>query len=232
MINQFIIAIDGLSSCGKSTVAKALARSLHGKYIDTGAMYRAVTYYFIANDISIVDPEIVRDSLEQINIDFELTEDDKTETILNGQHVENEIRSMIVNKKVSIISAISRVRRFLVQKQREIAQKGGVFVIDGRDIGSVVFPNAQLKFYMTAEEEIRAYRRHKELLAKGLKISIEEVQQNLNDRDEIDMNREDSPLVQTDDAIVIDTSYMDQDAVLLKMKTIAEERIEIINLHN
>ncbi len=205
------IAIDGHSSTGKSTVAKALARKLGYIYIDTGAMYRAVTLYALKN--KLIGPDFFHkqeliDSLDKMHIRFAFNPEKQTsETYLNGQNVEQEIRGMEVSQYVSQIAEIPEVRRKLVTMQREMARQKGV-VMDGRDIGSVVIPDAEVKIFMTADPEIRARRRYEELKAKGLQPDFKEVLANIKQRDHIDSTRADSPLIQTEDAILLDNSRL------------------------
>jgi cytidylate kinase len=208
---KLVIAIDGYSSCGKSTIAKDLAKVLNYIYIDTGAMYRAVTLYAMRNGIikdGKIDVEKLHDALPGIKVSFRKNpETGLNETYLNGENVEKEIRRMDVSSNVSLISAIKEVREYLVKLQREMAQQGGV-VMDGRDIGTVVLPDADLKIFMTAKPEVRAERRYKELQAKGENVSFEEIMKNLEERDHLDTTRKESPLRQADDAIVLDNSNM------------------------
>ncbi len=206
MSKGIVIAIDGYSGTGKSTTAKRVAAELGYIYVDTGAMYRAVTLAFIRGSVDISLPEKVQEALEGIKINFVLNEaTGDQETYLNDENVESEIRGIEVSDLVSEISAISAVRRQLVAQQRAMGEVGGV-VMDGRDIGTVVFPDADLKIFMTASDEIRAERRWEELLVQGKNVSKEEVLNNLRTRDKIDTSRADSPLRKADDAIVIDTS--------------------------
>ena len=226
-MNPIIIAIDGYSSTGKSTLAKALASVLGYTYIDTGAMYRAVALYALrcgyVND-SVIKVDQLVTKLPEINISFVLAEDLNSEICLNGEKVESEIRGMEVSNCVSQVSAIPQVREMLVAQQQLMGNKKAV-VMDGRDIGSVVFPNAELKLFMTASEDIRAQRRYHELIAKGSEVSIEEVKANLSKRDYIDSHRDTAPLIQTNDAIVLDNSHLSQkeqlDWVLEKVKQIS-----------
>ncbi len=209
-MNKIIIAIDGHSSCGKSTLAKQIAQALGYVYVDTGAMYRAVTLFAIRNNLiknGTPDKEALISSLNDIKLSFELNDDNLPEIVLNGENVEKQIRSMEVSGLVSPVSVISEVRRYLVQQQREIAKNKGV-VMDGRDIGTVVFPNAELKIFLTASPEVRAERRYKELIEKGTPASYEDVLANLQERDYIDSNRSDSPLKQADDAVLLDNSNL------------------------
>lgn len=208
MLNKgIIIAIDGWSSCGKSTLAKALAKKLNYAYIDTGAMYRACTYFFIKHQIDLKDEDAVEAALKNIQINFKSIEGINT-TFLNGKNVEQEIRSMEVSNLVSPVAELSVVRKFLVRQQQAMGQQKSV-VLDGRDIGTVVFPNAELKIFLTAEPEVRAKRRFEELKEKGIEITLSEVITNLQERDHIDSTRADSPLKQAEDAHLIDNTYMD-----------------------
>lgn len=209
MTKKINIAIDGYSSCGKGTLAKVLAKSLNYIFIDTGAMYRAVTYAMIQKGIELDNLVELEKLLPNLSITFKhIPEDDFYHTFLNGEDIENEIRSMAVSNLVSPVSKIQIVRDFLVKQQQEIGLNKGV-VMDGRDIGTVVFPNAELKIFMTAKAEIRAHRRLNELKENGnLSITYEEVLKNLNDRDYSDSNRSNSPLLKAEDAIVIDNSEL------------------------
>ena len=217
--SKITIAIDGLSSCGKSTVSKLLAKEFGYSYIDTGAMYRAVTLYFVKNKIDY-SSEIHPSVLNNIHIDFRNI-NGKNTTFLNGEDVESIIRTMEISKQVSPVSAIPEVRHFLVAKQQEMGEKGGV-VLDGRDIGTVVFPNAELKLFMTADPEVRAQRRLDELLEKGggVKVTLEEVKQNLLERDRIDSNREESPLRRASDAVIVDTTSLSIGQVIENIKAL------------
>jgi CMP/dCMP kinase len=205
-VKKIIIAIDGHSSCGKSTLAKALANRIGFAYIDSGAMYRAVTLFLLQNQIDPSNLQAVSKALEQISIHFEATQMGNR-TFLNGQDVEEEIRQMPVSEKVSEVSAVSAVRRAMVRQQQEMGRNKGI-VMDGRDIGTVVFPQAELKIFLTAEMEERARRRHRELSAKGWNVTLDEVRRNLTERDYIDSNRADSPLRQATDAVVIDNTHL------------------------
>ncbi len=207
-MKKIIIAIDGNSGCGKSTTAKAVAKALQYIYIDTGAMYRAVTLYFIRHGVDLNDEEQVAKALKDIHITFKYDpERGVNETYLNGENVEEEIRGMEVSSLVSPVSAIPMVRRKMVEQQRELGRDKGV-VMDGRDIGTVVFPDADLKIFMKADLKIRAERRKKELKEKGKKVNLENVVKNLEDRDHIDSNRADSPLKKAEGAYEIDTSHL------------------------
>lgn len=211
-----IVAVDGYSSTGKSTVAKLIAAKLGLTYIDTGAMYRAVTLAAMRGGLiadGVIDREKLREVLKGIKIGFKYNRIlDRYETYLNGEYVEEQIRGMEVSDRVSGIAALDFVREFLVDRQREMGREEDV-IMDGRDIGTVVFPQADVKFFMTASPEVRAQRRYRELQKKGVEVSYEEVEANVRKRDYIDSHREVSPLVQAEDAIVIDNGDM----------TIAEE---------
>ncbi len=217
------IAIDGFSSSGKSTIAKALAKALGYIFIDTGAMYRAVTLYFLDRQIPLDDPQAVSDALRQMQIRFERDAQGRQRTILNGRDVEDEIRSMRVARAVSQVAAIPAVRRAMVHQQREMARSKGV-VMDGRDIGTVVLPDAELKLFITARPEVRTQRRYRELLEKGLDITPEEVAENLAQRDYIDSHRKDSPLRQAKDAILLDTSDLSREEQVQKALQLVKNR--------
>ena len=219
-MEKIVIAIDGYSACGKSTTAKAVAQLLKYVYVDTGAMYRAVTVYFIDNYINITDPKQVSKALESIELEFERdTDGQDCEIFLNGINVATRIREMQVSEQVSQVSAISQVREKMVVQQRKMGKRKGV-VMDGRDIGTVVFPDAELKIFMKADLNVRAARRQAELLERGHLVNLDEIKQNLVHRDKIDTTRKVSPLKQSDDAYVIDTTHM----------TFSEQVEEIINL--
>ena len=225
-MNSIIIAIDGYSSTGKSTLARDLAKILGYRYIDSGAMYRAVTLYALRKGYiksKGVDKVLLLANISQIDISFVLGENTNSIICLNGDMVESEIRGMEVSKWVSEVSAISEVRNLMVAKQ-QLLGKGGGFVMDGRDIGSVVFPNAELKLFMTAQESIRAKRRYDELLLKGKNVTLEEVRKNISERDYIDSHRAVAPLIQTEDAIVLDNTNLTQEQqlkwVLKKLKNL------------
>lgn len=225
-MEKIIIAIDGNSGCGKSSTAKALARELQYIYIDTGAMYRAVTYFFIKNGIDLKNEQDVAGALNQIDVSFEYNiSTGKNETYLNGKNVEFQIRQMEVSNLVSPVSEISAVRRKLVEQQRRMGQQKGV-VMDGRDIGTVVFPQAELKIFMTASLEIRAERRQLELREKGTEVDIKEVIENLGSRDHIDSSREDSPLKKAEGAIEVDTSNLTFDEQVRQILVLAKELID------
>ena len=206
---SFNIAIDGFSSCGKSTIAKSIANKYGMRYIDTGAMYRAVTLYCMRKNIiknEIVDHDVLFNSLNDVLINFEFNSiTEKSETFLNGENVENVIRGIEVSNNVSIIAQIKQVREKLISWQKEIGKNKNV-VMDGRDIGTKVFPKAKLKLFITARVEIRAKRRYDELVKNGYKISLSQVLRNLNDRDTYDVSRKLNPLKQAKDAILLDNS--------------------------
>lgn len=218
---RIIIAVDGFSSCGKSTMAKALARNIGYIYIDSGAMYRAVTLYCLDHgliDGDTVDTDTLRSLMDDIQIDFRPdSETGMTHTFLNGIDVEREIRSMRVSDKVSPVSTIPFVRTAMVAAQQKMGERKGI-VMDGRDIGTTVFPHAELKIFVTASAETRAQRRVDELRAKGVDVDFDEVVANINKRDLIDQTRKESPLRKAEDAIELDNSHMtiaEQDAWLM-----------------
>ncbi len=217
------IAIDGYSSCGKSTLAKDIAKKLGYKYIDSGAMYRAATLYFLDANIDIQNHEAITQNLDQLDISFEY-QDGKAVTCLNGVNVEEQIRKMRVARAVSHLAIISSVRHKLVAQQQALGKDKGV-VMDGRDISTVVFPDAELKIFVTAEIDIRANRRYQELLAKGVETNLDDIRANLRDRDYIDSTRLDSPLSQADDAILLDNSNLDRDSQLQKVLEWAHKKI-------
>ncbi|WP_020539441.1 (d)CMP kinase [Lewinella cohaerens] len=218
-----IIAVDGFSACGKSTLAKQLALALGYTYIDTGAMYRAVTYFFLREQLDWNDEKSVQEALTSIQIDFRREEDGSLHTYLNGEDVEKYIRTMEVSESVSPVATISAVRRFLVKQQQALGEKKSC-ILDGRDIGTIVFPKAGLKIFLTADPEERARRRLKELLEKGQSVSLAEVAKNLTERDHIDSTREDSPLRQAEDAVIIDNTVLSPEEQLAMIKTLAEMR--------
>lgn len=211
-MKKIIIAIDGFSSCGKSTMAKDLAKEIGYIYIDSGAMYRAVTLYCLENGLFNADgsiqEEALRQQMGQIQISFQLNpETQRPMTFLNGKNVEERIRTMEVSSHVSPVAALDFVRKALVQQQQEMGKEKGI-VMDGRDIGTAVFPNAELKIFVTASAEIRAQRRYEELKAKGQDASFEEILHDVEERDRIDQSRAVSPLRKADDAILLDNSHL------------------------
>ncbi|MCD8184507.1 MAG: (d)CMP kinase [Bacteroides sp.] len=210
-MKKITIAIDGFSSCGKSTMAKDLAREIGYIYIDSGAMYRAVTLYSIENGIfkdEHIDTDKLRNEIKDIHISFQLNpETGRPDTYLNGINAENKIRTMEVSSRVSPIATLDFVREAMVAQQQAMGKAKGI-VMDGRDIGTTVFPDAELKIFVTASPEIRAQRRYDELKAKGQEASFDEILENVKQRDYIDQNREVSPLRKADDALLLDNSYM------------------------
>lgn len=223
MMKKITIAIDGFSSCGKSTMAKDLAKEIGYIYIDSGAMYRAVTLYCLENSFFNSDGSVNSEELEKqindISVSFCLNEATlKPETFLNGVNVESKIRTMEVSSRVSLVAALGFVREALVKLQQEMGKSKGI-VMDGRDIGTVVFPDAELKIFVTASAEIRAKRRYDELMAKGQEVSFDEILKNVEERDWIDQTRAVSPLRKADDAIVLDNSNM----------TVEEQKAWLIN---
>ena len=201
MSKNIVVAIDGYSSCGKSTLAKALAKKLDFIYIDSGAMYRAVTLFFIRHNIDLKDQESVNDALSAIQIDFK-TSETQTLITLNNEDVSKEIRQMPVANKVSTVSAIKDVRLEMVKQQQRMGRSGNIVM--------VVFPNADLKLFMTADPQIRAERRYNELISKDEKVNMEDIFENLAKRDFQDTTREESPLIQAEDAVVLDNSHIDE----------------------
>ena len=207
MRKNLVVAIDGYSSCGKSTLAKALAKKLGFIYIDSGSMYRAVTLYFIRNQINIDDPVAVAEALHSIELNFH-SRDYESHITLNGEEVSEEIRQMPVSENVSEVSANKLVRKEMVKQQQRMGKSKNI-VMDGRDIGTTVFEDAQVKFFMTADPKIRAERRYKELQSKGDKTTtLEEVFENLAHRDYADTTREESPLTRAEDAIILDNTEL------------------------
>jgi CMP/dCMP kinase len=221
-VKKIIIAIDGYSSCGKSTLAKAMAAELSYAYVDSGAMYRAVTLYFLRHNIDLNNTEAVEQALKDIHIHFAYNrEKARNETFLNNEMVEDEIRAKAVSDWVSPVAAIKAVRTAMVALQRKAGSQKGI-VMDGRDIGTHVFPDAELKLFMTANPEIRALRRYRELLSKGESWTMEAVRENLSERDRIDSNRAENPLRQAADAKVIDNSHITEEEQLKKALHLAQ----------
>jgi CMP/dCMP kinase len=225
---KIIIAIDGYSSCGKSTLAKDLARELSYVYVDTGAMYRAITLFCIQNNLidnGIINEQELKKQIKDIEVTFRF--DPKrggNVTVLNGNDVEDEIRNMEVSNLVSPVSALKFVRDELVKLQRKMGTERGI-VMDGRDIGTVVFPDAELKLFVVASAEIRAQRRFDELKAKGVEVSMDEILKNVTQRDNIDSNRKESPLRRADDAILLDNTFINQEQQLAKVLNLVEKII-------
>lgn len=227
MTKKIIITIDGWSSCGKSTLARQLARQLGYVYIDSGAMYRAITLYFLRNHVDWTDHKEVGAALKEIYLDFRFNDQNETSEIyLNDENVEYVIRDMVVAEKVSEIAAIKEVRSYAVAQQQKLGKKKGI-VMDGRDIGTVVFPHAELKIFMTADNAVRVERRFRELYEKNPNITIEEVKNNLEMRDYIDSNREVSPLRKADDAIVLDNTSLTPEEQLQKALSWVKEKTGI-----
>ena len=225
-MKKIVIAIDGFSSCGKSTMAKDLAREVGYIYVDTGAMYRAVTLSAMRNDVfdaeGNIDETRLKALLPDVKLTFQLNNETKLpEVCLNGENVERYIRTLEVSQHVSPIAALPFVREKLVEQQQAMGNEKGI-VMDGRDIGTVVFPNAELKIFVTASAEIRAQRRFKELETKGMPADFDEILQNVEQRDYIDTHRETSPLRQADDALVLDNSHL----------TIAEQKVWLMEKFN
>ena len=225
-MKKIVIAIDGFSSCGKSTMAKDLAREVGYIYVDTGAMYRAVTLFAMRNDVfdaeGNIDETRLKALLPDVKLTFQLNNETKLpEVCLNGENVERYIRTLEVSQHVSPIAALPFVREKLVEQQQAMGKEKGI-VMDGRDIGTVVFPNAELKIFVTASAEIRAQRRFKELETKGMSADFDEILQNVEQRDYIDTHRETSPLRQADDALVLDNSHL----------TIAEQKVWLMEKFN
>jgi cytidylate kinase len=225
MSKKIIIAIDGFSSCGKSTLAKALAKALAYVFIDTGAMYRAVALYFMRHDIPFDNIAVIENAIQSIKLHFVYNEaTGKSDMYLNGENVEAAIREMKVSQKVSEVAAIPAVRDFAVAQQQAMGMVKGI-VMDGRDIGTVVFPTAELKLFVTADPQIRAKRRFIELQATQPSITMEEVAENLAHRDLIDSTREHSPLKQAEDALVLDNTHLNQEEQFNIALNWAKERI-------
>jgi len=214
-MKKIIITIDGYSSCGKSTLAKQLAKELNYVYIDSGAMYRAITLYFLRNHVDWTKKKQVVEALSNINLEFHFNNQSlQSEMYLNDENVEYVIRDLVIAEKVSEVSTIKEVREYAVAAQRDMGKKKGI-VMDGRDIGTTVFPNAELKIFMNADNAVRVERRFKELFEKNPNVTIEEVKDNLEMRDYIDSNREISPLRKAEDAIVLDNTNLTQEEQLI-----------------
>ena len=208
MMKKKIITIDGWSSCGKSTLAKQMAKALGYVYIDSGAMYRAITLYFLRNNVDCKEKKEVKEALQDIHMEFQFNDkSQQSEIYLNGENVEYMIRDLIVAEKVSEVATIKEVRELAVAQQQQMGKKKGI-VMDGRDIGTTVFPKAELKIFMTADISVRVERRFKEMYEKNPNITIEEVKSNLEMRDYIDSNREVSPLRKAEDAVILDNTHL------------------------
>jgi len=222
---KIIITIDGWSSCGKSTLARQMAEKLGYLYVDSGAMYRAITLYFLRNHIDWTDKKEVMKALKNINLQFIYNSDSqKSEIYLNDENVEYVIRDLVIAEKVSDIAAIREVREFAVAQQQKMGKQKGL-IMDGRDIGTVVFPGAELKIFMIADNAVRVERRFRELYEKNPNITVEEVKNNLEMRDYIDSNREISPLRKADDAIVLDNTHISEQEQLQKALAWVKEKI-------
>ncbi|MBD3637181.1 MAG: (d)CMP kinase [Crocinitomicaceae bacterium] len=234
-MSEITIAIDGYSSCGKSTLAKALANHLNYIYVDSGAMYRAVTLHLmntgLLKDGHFIHQQVI-DELSRVDIRFQYNkEQGKSETYLNGENVEKDIRTLEISRQVSAISAIKEVRDKLVSIQQEMGAQGGV-VMDGRDIGTVVFPNAEVKLFMVAGKTIRAKRRYMELKEKGENLTLEEVKKSIARRDNLDMNREISPLQKAQDAVEIDNTELDEKEQFELALKIINEKVRSLQTTN
>lgn len=218
-MRSIVVAIDGYSACGKSTTAKEVAKALGYHYIDSGAMYRAVTLFFLDHHVALTNPKEVEKALAAIKISFRINQQGVSETYLNSLNVESTIREMRIAERVSEVATLAAVRYAMVEQQRRLGKTGGI-VMDGRDIGTVVFPKAELKLFLTADIQVRAYRRQQELLAHDELVDLQDIVQNLQKRDHIDSTRKESPLRQAYDAILLDTSHI----------TIEEEVDEVVRL--
>lgn len=224
-MKKIIVTIDGWSSCGKSTLARGLAKELGYVYIDSGAMYRAITLYFLRDHVNWTDTKAVKAHLKHVALEFQYnTHTNQSEMYLNGENVEYVIRDLVVAEKVSEVAALGPVRDFAVAQQRKMGEAKGI-VMDGRDIGTTVFPEAELKIFMTADNAIRVERRFKELFVKNPNITIEEVKANLEMRDYIDSHRAISPLRKAEDAIVLDNSNMTMPEQLDFALRLVQERL-------
>ena len=219
LMKQIIIALDGYSGTGKSSTAKEVAKALGYTYIDSGAMYRATTFYFLENEIDVNDIEQVNQALNQIKISFS-----DNHVLLNGVDISDEIRTMRINENVSMVSAIKEVRVAMVSQQQQIGEERGI-VMDGRDIATVVFPDAELKVFMIANADVRAERRQRELAEKGIHEELNVIKLNLLDRDKIDSSLAESPLKKADDAVEVDTSYLTFDEQVHKIVELAKDVI-------
>ncbi len=225
MAKKIIITIDGWSSCGKSTLAKRLAKELGYIYVDSGAMYRAITLYFLRNNIDLAEKKEIKEALKNISLEFSKnTQNGKTEIYLNGENVEYLIRDLVIAEKVSEVAAIKEVREFAVAQQQKMGAQKGI-VMDGRDIGTVVFPKAELKIFLTADNAVRVERRFKEMFEKNPNVTVEEVKNNLEMRDYIDSHREVSPLKQAKDARVLDNTDLTEKQTFEKALEWVKEKI-------
>ena len=225
MAKKIIITIDGWSSCGKSTLAKRLAKELGYIYVDSGAMYRAITLYFLRNNIDLAEKKEIKEALKNISLEFSKNpQNSKTEIYLNGENVEYLIRDLVIAEKVSDVAAIKEVREFAVAQQQKMGAPKGI-VMDGRDIGTVVFPKAELKIFLTADNAVRVERRFKEMFEKNPNVTVEEVKNNLEMRDYIDSHREVSPLKQAKDALVLDNTDLTEKQTFEKALEWVKEKI-------
>mgnify|MGYP005849253001 CR=1 FL=1 len=228
-MKKIIIAIDGYSACGKSTTAKMVAAQLNYSYIDSGAMYRAVTLYFLENYVELTNPKAIQKALANIEISFKPNpKTGQSDTFLNSLNVEEEIRKMYISQQVSPVSAIPEVRHAMVAQQQRLGRKQGV-VMDGRDIGTTVFPQAEVKVFMTADLVMRAQRRQKELLAKNEVVDLDDIIENLKNRDKIDTTREESPLRKAENAELLDTTFMTIDEQVEYVLQLAASKIIGVN---
>jgi cytidylate kinase len=218
-MRKIVIAIDGYSACGKSSTAKNVAKELNYRYIDSGAMYRAVTLYFLDHLVAITNSKEVEKAIREIQLSFRVNAKGVSELFMNGINVERDIRKMRISENVSPVSALKEVREAMVAIQRKLGKEKGI-VMDGRDIGSVVFPEAELKLFLTADMLVRAFRRQKELLQRDDLVDIDTIVENLTKRDQIDSTRKESPLIKSPDAILIDTTHI----------TIDEQVDEVVRL--
>ena len=229
-MRKIIIAIDGYSACGKSTTAKAVAKNLGYTFIDSGAMYRAVTHYFQTNHISLTNLTEVKKALDDIDITFRYRkEDDEYETILNGRNIEKNIRTMTVTRLVSEVSALKEVRLALVKQQQKMGKEKGI-VMDGRDIGTHVFPDAELKIFMNADRWVRAERRQKELFARGEILDLKEVIDSIEKRDNLDTTRKESPLMKAEDAWDLDNTELTMDEQVDVVLRWVDEKVSELNM--
>lgn len=231
-MKKIIITIDGWSSCGKSTLAKQMAKKLGYVYIDSGAMYRAITLYFLRNHTDWSDKNEVKEALSQVNLHFDYNEKtEQSEMVLNDENVEYVIRDLVIAEKVSEVSSIGAVRKFAVKQQQYMGKKKGI-VMDGRDIGTTVFPDAELKIFMTADISVRVERRFKEMFEKNPNITIEEVKNNLEMRDYIDSNRKVSPLRKAEDAVLLDNTHITMEQQLsFALKLVKGEKAAMADLN-
>lgn len=227
MLERIIITIDGWSSCGKSTLAKQLAKKLNYLYIDSGAMYRAITLYFLRNNVNRANEKAIRDALKNINLEFmQNSQSGQSEIYLNGENVEYIIRDLIIAEKVSEIAALRDVRKFAVAVQQKMGIDKGI-IMDGRDIGTTVFPDAEIKIFMVADEAVRVERRFAEMFEKNPNISLEEVKNNIAMRDYIDSHREVSPLRKAPDAIELDNTHLTEKEQLDFALKLVKKRMQV-----